>query len=29
MQGRVKQLVKDFLGRDSSLDAYKKWLERN
>ena len=25
----AKLLVSDFLGRDSSLEAYKKWLERN
>ncbi|MCK6551291.1 Zn-dependent oligopeptidase [Myxococcota bacterium] len=25
----ASQLVKDFLGRDSSLDAYKAWLERD
>lgn len=25
----AKLLVADFLGRDSSLDAYKAWLERN
>jgi thimet oligopeptidase len=23
------QLVRDFLGRDASLDAYKAWLERD